>query len=152
MIELPDIILRLSAATLIGSVIGLNRNMHHKPTGLRTLALVALGSALSVLVATEAGTGANPASPVLQGIVTGVGFLGAGVIMHDDSASKVHGLTTAAAIWVTATLGASCGFGFWRPALVSTILTALILIFGGGLEKAIHRRLHPERDDEDQQK
>jgi putative Mg2+ transporter-C (MgtC) family protein len=92
-----DIILRLGAAILVGSVIGLNRELHHKPTGMRTLGLVALGSALAVLAVAQ-----DPqadVSRVIQGVITGVGFLGAGVILHRPTGSKVHGLTTAAIIW-----------------------------------------------------
>src|ERR1700730_829047 len=103
MLDWLDIILRLGAAISIGSVIGLNRELHHKPTGIRMLGLVALGSAPSVLGLTH-----DPhadVSRVIQGIVTGVGFLGAGVILHRPTGSKVHGLTTAAIIWITASLG-----------------------------------------------
>ena len=78
-----DIILRLGAAILVGSVIGLNRELHHKPTGMRTLGLVALGSALAVLAVAQ-----DPqadVSRVIQGVITGVGFLGAGVILHGQA-------------------------------------------------------------------
>lgn len=139
MVQLGEVMLRLGAATIAGAAIGLNRDLHNKPSGLRTLALVSLGSALAVLIAAEAGTGPNPISPVLQGIVTGVGFLGAGVILHIGGTAKVHGLTTAAAIWLTAVLGAACGLGYWQIALVSIGLTALVLAFGGTLERAVHR-------------
>ncbi len=139
MLDPTETLLRFAAATVIGGAIGLNRDLHHKPSGLRTLALVSLGSAVAVMISVEAGNGPNPVSPVLQGIVTGVGFLGAGVILHDSGTVKVHGLTTAAAIWLTAVLGAACGLGFWMPAVVATALTGVILAFGGKLEKAVHR-------------
>src|SRR3954453_9251045 len=90
-----DIIVRLGAAIVIGGVIGLNRDLHHKPTGVRTLALVALGSALAVLAVAH-----DPQadiSRVIQGVITGVGFIGAGVILHRPTEKRVHGLTTAAA-------------------------------------------------------
>lgn len=138
MLDPTDTLLRLAAAAVIGGAIGLNRDLHHKPSGLRTLALVSLGSAVAVMIAAEAGTGPNPVSPVLQGIVTGVGFLGAGVILHNGTAGKVHGLTTAAAIWLTAVLGAACGLGFWQAAITAAVITGLILSFGGRLEKAVH--------------
>ena len=146
MIEVNDIILRLGAAALIGGAIGLNRDLHHKPSGLRTLALVALGAALAVVTATEAGTGPNPASPAIQGVLAGVGFLGAGVIVLDQSSQKVRGLTTAAAIWLTACLGCACGLGLWPPALVATALVALVLVLGGRIEKAVHRKIEGDGD------
>src|ERR1700686_1059413 len=119
-----DIILRLGAAILIGSVIGLNRELHHKPTGMRTLGLVALGSALAVLAVAD-----DPQadiSRVIQGVITGIGFLGAGVILHRPTGGKVHGLTTAATIWVTACLGILCGIAAWRTTAVAILLTAAL--------------------------
>lgn len=101
MLDWSDIVLRLGSATLIGAVIGMNRDLHHKPSGLRTLSLVSLGSALMVMVATMESTDPTAVSRVLQGVMTGLGFLGAGVIVHEAATSKVHGLTTAAAVWVT---------------------------------------------------
>src|SRR5260370_7295271 len=100
-----DIALRLGAAPLVGVGLGLNRDLHGKPTGVRTLGLVCLGSALAVL-SIHAVTGTD-ASRVIQGIVTGVGFLGAGVIVRHDSGHHVHGLTTAACVWGTAFLAAA---------------------------------------------
>jgi putative Mg2+ transporter-C (MgtC) family protein len=106
-----DIILRLGAAMLIGCLIGLDRELHHKSTGIRTLGLVALGSALAVLAVAK-----DPdadASRVIQGVITGVGFLGAGVILHGPTGLQVQGLTTAAAIWITASLGVLSGLAAW---------------------------------------
>ena len=101
-----DIALRLGTATLVGVVLGLNRDLHGKVTGVRTLGLVCLGSALAVL-SVHAVNGTD-ASRVIQGIVTGVGFLGAGVIVRNSKGHHVHGLTTAACVWVTACIGAAC--------------------------------------------
>src|SRR3984893_15692776 len=89
-----DIALRLGTATLVGAVLGLNRDLHGKPTGVRTLGLVCLGSALAVLSIHEVGS--TDASRIIQGIMTGVGFLGAGVIVRNSKGHLVHGLTTAA--------------------------------------------------------
>ena len=100
-----DIALRLGAATLVGALLGLNRDLHGKATGVRTLGLVCLGSALAVL-SIHAVSGAD-ASRIIQGIVTGVGFLGAGVIVRNSKGHHVHGLTTAACVWVTACI--RCG-------------------------------------------
>jgi putative Mg2+ transporter-C (MgtC) family protein len=132
-----DIILRLGAAMLIGSMIGLDREMHHKPTGMRTLGLVALGSALAVLAVAK-----DPdadASRVIQGVITGVGFLGAGVILHGQTGMQVQGLTTAAAIWITASLGVLCGLAAWSILIVGVVLTFVLLIAVGAVEKRLNR-------------
>jgi putative Mg2+ transporter-C (MgtC) family protein len=139
MIGWTEVILRLAAAMVIGGVIGLDRNLHHKPTGVRTLGLVALGSALAVL--TVGGDSQADISRVVQGVITGVGFIGAGVILHRASAKRVHGLTTAAAIWVTAALGVLCGLGSWHIVLVAVTFVLLLLLFGGSFEKWCHKKL-----------
>ena len=136
-----DIIFRLGAAALIGGAVGLNRDLHRKPSGLRTLSLVGLGSALAVLAAAGDAPDPNAVSRVLQGLLTGIGFLGAGVIVRDASSNKVHGLTTAAAIWLTACLGAVCGLGAWRLVIVACVILAIVLVVGGRFEKAVHKRL-----------
>ena len=147
MTDWHDIILRLGSAAALGGAIGLNRNLHGKPSGLRTLALVGLGAATMVLVAIDDGGDASAVSRVLQGLLTGIGFLGAGVILHEASTTKVHGLTTAATIWVTACLGAACGAGAWRLALTATVIVGLVLLFGGALEKTLRRRLDRHRSE-----
>jgi len=138
-----DITLRLGVATLIGAAIGLNRDLHGKPTGVRTLGLVGLGAALVVLASmdfqTPAPIDANPVSRAIQGVLTGIGFLGAGVIVRDRGGRKVQGLTTAALIWLTACMGIVCGLGAWIPAAVAFCLVFLLLIGGGGLEQRLHR-------------
>ena len=133
-----DIILRLGAAMLIGSMIGLDREMHHKSTGMRTLGLVALGSALAVLA--MANDPKADASRVIQGVITGVGFLGAGVILHGPTGVQVQGLTTAAAIWITASLGVLCGLAAWRILAVGLVLTFFLLIAVGAVERRLNRR------------
>ena len=140
-----DIVLRLGSAMLIGGAIGLNRDLHHKPTGMRTLGLVALGSTLAVLA-----VAGDPAavSRVVQGIITGIGFLGAGVILHRPTGGKVHGLTTAASIWVTAAMGVLCGMGAWPILVVGVSLVLLLLVFGGPFEKWCHKRLGSDDDEQ----
>ena len=133
-----DIALRLSGAALVGAALGLNRDLHGKPTGVRTLGLVGLGSALAVLSVNE-GIGPD-ASRVIQGIVTGVGFLGAGVIIRNPEGHGIHGLTTAACVWLTACTGAACAAAQWRVLLIGMPLVFLILLFGGAFENAIPRR------------
>jgi putative Mg2+ transporter-C (MgtC) family protein len=144
MINWLDIIIRLGAAILIGGAIGLNRDLHHKPTGVRTLGLVALGSALAVLAVAQ-----DPQadiSRVIQGVITGVGFIGAGVILYRPTDKRVHGLTTAAAIWVTAAMGVLCGLGAWRIVGIAVPFVLALLIAGGPLEKWCHKQLGPEGD------
>ena len=145
-----DIALRLAAATLIGAIIGLNRDLHGKPTGVRTLGLVGLSSALVVLASTDFFRNLefdlNPVSRAIQGVVTGIGFLGAGVIVRDRGGTKVQGLTTAALIWLTASMGIVCALGAWFPAVVSFCLVFGVLVGGGALERRLHelwdRRSH----------
>ncbi len=134
-----DIALRLSVATFLGVLIGLNRDLQGKPTGVRTMGLVCLGSALIVIAAELVG-GPGDATRAVQGIITGVGFLGSGVIIKSDDSSRVHGLTTAATVWLTAAMGITCGLGHWRLALVATSLSFIVLVLGGRFEKAVHRR------------
>ena len=129
MLSWLDIILRLGAALLIGAVLGLNRELHHKSTGIRTLGLVALGSAIAVLAVAQ--DPAADTSRVIQGVITGIGFLGAGVILHDSTGVHVQGLTTAAAIWATATIGVLCGLGAWHILAVAIVRTVVLLFVGG---------------------
>ena len=134
--------LRLAAAVLVGGAIGLNRDLHEKQTGVRTLGLVALGSAVGVLAAAQVG-GPGDATRAMQGILTGIGFLGAGVIIRTASGSHIHGLTTAASTWMTACLGIACAVADWRIVIPGLILTFAILIWGGTFEKAIRSRFQP---------
>jgi putative Mg2+ transporter-C (MgtC) family protein len=141
-LSLQEISARLIVAVLFGAVIGLNRDLHGKPAGLRTHSLVALGAALVVLAAERlAGPGreADVVSRVAQGVITGVGFLGAGVILRDPGEGRVHGLTTAAAIWVTALFGVSSGAGAFREVALGFVLVLLVLCFGGPIEHFCRR-------------
>ncbi len=141
-----EIGLRLGGATLVGAALGLNRELKGRPAGLRTNALVSLGSALLILASlgiasdSDKQLQANVMSRVMQGIITGIGFLGAGVILRDTNGTQVHGITTAATIWLTATLGVLCGVGMWQIALLGVGLTLAILIVGKPLEKFLHRK------------
>jgi putative Mg2+ transporter-C (MgtC) family protein len=135
--QLADLSIRLAAATVVGGTIGLNRDMHGKPAGLRMLGLVALGAALATV--SVAGFSNSPAFPadalsrVIQGVLAGVGFLGAGVIMHDEG-GNVHRLNTAASVWVTAVIGVVCGLGEWIVALVGAGLVLILLTVGGRID------------------
>ena len=135
--------LRLGAALIIGTVFGLNRELHGKPAGLRTHALVSLGAALATIVVLRSSDGSlsvdqNAIGRVVQGILTGVGFLGAGVILHDP-AGHISGLTTAATIWICAVLGLVCGLGHWGVLGIAVVLTALVLLLGRPLEHLAER-------------
>jgi putative Mg2+ transporter-C (MgtC) family protein len=141
--DTTEIALRLAAAALAGAALGLNRDLHGKPTGVRTLALVSLAASLIVIAV---GQGEGDVSRVMQGIVTGIGFLGAGVIIRSEHGKHVHNLTTAACVWLTACVGMACGVGEWRLLLVGAPIAAVILIFGGAFEKWVHRRW-PGADD-----
>ena len=138
-----DVVIRLVAATGIGGMIGLNRELTRKPAGLRTHALVALGSALATVSALQLdgpaqATHSDAASRVIQGIVAGIGFIGGGVILHTEGRNVV-GLTTAATIWVAAALGISCAVGQWRVAGSAVLIALAVLVIGRGVEGALHR-------------
>lgn len=133
--DMMTILLYLGAAWLAGSLIGLERSFHGRPAGFRTHALVCAASALLMLVSThqsqwmdmslpESAIRADP-TRMAQGIMTGIGFLGAGVIFKEGL--TVHGLTTAASIWMTSALGILYGVGFMVPAIVATLATMLTL-------------------------
>jgi putative Mg2+ transporter-C (MgtC) family protein len=145
-IGFTEILVRLTAATLIGAALGLNREIRGKPAGLRTHALVALGTALVTLtgIALAGHDGefdSNSVSRVIQGVVAGIGFLGGGTILKSDSGEQISGLTTAASLWVVACLGIACGVGLWRMSLVALGLALLVLVLGESLEKLLHRFL-----------
>lgn len=140
--ELLETAFRLLIATLAGMAIGLNRDLQDKPVGMRTLGLVSLGSALVVLSATGYGSlhyGEDAASRIIQGLLTGVGFLGAGVILRDASGQKIHGLTTASTVWIAAVLGITSGVGAWLVTIMGSALTLALLVFGGPLERGLER-------------
>ena len=124
--ELSRVSIRLTVAAIIGGLIGYERESRGKAAGLRTHMLVAVGAAVFVVVPIEAGMGLADLSRVIQGIVTGIGFLGAGAIMKMD-AGHIKGLTTAASIWLTAAIGIACGLGYGMTALVSAVFALLIL-------------------------
>lgn len=148
--EALAISMRLGAAVLVGGLIGLNRDLHRKPAGVRTHALVSLGAALIVIVALPPGS-ADPhrydaLSRVVQGVLTGIGFLGAGVILRNPHKQHISGLTTAATIWLTALLGVACGVGLYLPLTIAFAIGALVLLFGGRVERAFRRRWTKDPD------
>lgn len=135
-----DLVIRLGLAIVAGTVLGLNRWLHHKSAGIRTHSLVAIGAAVAVLmIDTHSGSDAQSNSRVLQGLVTGIGFLGAGVIIRDNSSKRIHGLTTAASLWACALLGAAFGAGQIALGLIALSAILLTLLLGGRLESFIGR-------------
>ena len=130
------IVLRLALALLVGTVLGLNRWLHHKSAGIRTHSLVAIGSATAVMLISDfVQDDAQSVSRVLQGLITGLGFLGAGVIIHEQRSQKVHGLTTAASLWACALIGAAFGAGQFALGGLALAAIFLILAVGGPLER-----------------
>ena len=131
--DLPDaagvtrITLRLLIAAILGGILGYEREQKGKAAGLRTHMLVALGAALFVLIPQQAKVSDADLTRVLQGLVAGVGFLGAGTIIKGNGEEDVKGLTTAAGIWLTAAIGVAAGMGREATAVLSTLLALVIL-------------------------
>lgn len=124
--EVTRILLRLTLAALLGGLLGIEREQKGKAAGVRTHMLVAMGAALFVLLAQQAGMPSSDLSRVVQGIIAGIGFLGAGTILKGDDEEKVKGLTTAAGIWLTAAIGVAAGMGRESTAVLSTLLALAI--------------------------
>lgn len=121
------IVLRLALAALLGGLLGIEREARGKAAGVRTHMLVSMGAALFVLASQQAGIVPADMSRVLQGVIAGVGFLGAGTILKGDVEGRVKGLTTAAGIWMTAAIGVAAGLGNESTAILSTLLTLAIM-------------------------
>jgi putative Mg2+ transporter-C (MgtC) family protein len=142
--SLPDareavrVSLRLVAALLAGTVIGLQRERSGKAAGLRTHILVCIGTALFVITATGNGMQQDAISRVIQGLATGIGFLGAGAIIKQESTREISGLTTAAGIWITAALGVAIGLGQIGTAAIGTFGGWAVLALFVKLEKRIN--------------
>ena len=146
---IAEISMKLGLALLSGIVLGLNRWIHHKSAGVRTHSLVALGSALvMLLIAGFPDFDAQAVCRVLQGLITGIGFLGAGVIVRNDHSQNIHGLTTAASLWACAILGATFGAGFYEVGACALAAMLLILILGGPLEQWSKKLFRARHEDE----
>lgn len=148
MLDWTEILLRLAVATLASALIGLNRDLHGKPIGVRTLGLVGLSSAAVVIAALPANSDtlhfSDATSRVIQGILTGIGFLGSGVIFHLEQQHKARGLTSAACVWFTACIGVICGAGRWQIVAIGLVIAFSLLIFGGRIEHSLRRFIGPE--------
>lgn len=125
--RLGIVVIRLTAATLLGAIVGIERERAGKPAGLRTHMLVSLGTAVVVLACSEVGMNMDGQSRVIQGIVTGIGFIGAGSILKVTEQRDIQGLTTAAGLWMTAAIGLAVGLGVLGLAVIGTVFTLLVL-------------------------
>jgi putative Mg2+ transporter-C (MgtC) family protein len=133
-----DVMLRLLSAAVLGAGLGLEREYRQKPAGLRTNILIALGSALFTVLSLKIGAvGATPDRIVAQ-VVTGIGFLGGGAILRNQS--TVHGMTTAATIWVNAAVGLAAGAGEFAIAAMTTVITLVVLVLLPPIEGYFERR------------
>lgn len=149
--DLPDlealtqVVMRLLVAALLGGALGLQREYHGKDAGVRTHMLVAIGSALFVLVPLQGGADADGLSRVIQGVVAGIGFLCAGTILKvaGSGDEQVRGLTTAAGIWLTAAIGVAVGLGREMTGVVCTLLALAVLALEGPMRRLAGR---PARD------
>jgi putative Mg2+ transporter-C (MgtC) family protein len=126
--QVTQITVRLLMAAILGGILGFERESKGKAAGVRTHMLVALGAALFVMVPQMSGNQADAMSRVVQGVIAGIGFLGAGTIIKgkDEDAGHVKGLTTAAGLWMTAAIGVSAGLGRESTAVLSTLLALVV--------------------------
>jgi putative Mg2+ transporter-C (MgtC) family protein len=145
--RLMHVLIRLLAATVLGAVIGWQRERAGKPAGLRTHMLVTLGTAVFVLACSGVGMSLDGLSRVIQGIITGIGFIGAGSILKLDRERDIQGLTTAAGVWMSAAVGVAVGLGSLGVALLSTAFTLAILSFAKRFEPRDTRPARDERAD-----
>ena len=138
-----ELIERIALAAFLGGLLGLEREWRNKSAGLRTNILIALGSAMFTLMSIQLARG-SPADQtrIAAQIVTGIGFLGAGAIMR--TGMDIQGLTTAATIWVNASIGIAVGGGAYRVAIISTAVTLVALVLLDPMERIIARRRPPE--------
>ncbi|HEX8758215.1 MAG TPA: MgtC/SapB family protein [Steroidobacteraceae bacterium] len=133
--QVARVAVRLAAALIIGTSIGLQRELAHKPAGLRTHLLVAIGTALLVVTAVNSGMPTDDVARVIQGLITGIGFLGGGTILKLTVEHEIRGLTTAAGIWLTAAASIAAGLGEFMAAFVGLLFALFVLAvigrFGG---------------------
>lgn len=133
------LLIRMSVAMLLGAIIGAQREQYGKPAGLRTHILVSMGSALFVIAAIESGMTSDGVSRVIQGLTTGIGFIGAGAILKLAQGREIQGLTTAAGIWATAAVGVAAGLGLLGVAVLGVVLIWFVLAVLGHFEVRLKR-------------
>jgi putative Mg2+ transporter-C (MgtC) family protein len=132
--QLAVVVIRVIFATVLGAIIGLQREKAGKAAGLRTHMIVSLGTAVVVLACAAVSMNLDGLSRVIQGIVTGIGFVGAGSILKLNEQREIKGLTTAAGLWLTAAIGIAVGLGVLGVAIIGTILTVIVLSLVGVIE------------------
>lgn len=132
--RLAIVLIRVTVAMLLGAIVGLQREKVGKPAGLRTHMLVSLGTSVVVIACAGIGMNMDGLSRVIQGIVTGIGFVGAGSILKLSKERQIQGLTTAAGLWMTAAIGVAVGLGSLGVALIGTVFTLIILALVGRFE------------------
>jgi putative Mg2+ transporter-C (MgtC) family protein len=137
--QLTRVLIRLLAATLLGGIVGIQREHTGKPAGLRTHILVSLATAAFLISCSNVGMSLDGLSRVIQGIVTGIGFIGAGSILKLGEQHEIKGLTTAASVWMTAAIGVTVGLGSLGIGLMITALALMILALQS-LERRIEDR------------
>src|SRR6478672_6923160 len=128
------VVIRLVAAMILGGIVGVQRESTRKPAGLRTHVLVSVATAAFIIACSASGMSSDGLSRVIQGIVTGIGFIGAGSILKLDKERNIQGLTTSGGIWIAAGIGVAVGLGVLGLALLATFLTFIILTFVGSLD------------------
>ena len=148
-----DISFRLLVATAAGALLGFERSRQDRAImGFRTLSLVGLASCIAVQAIVHSGLpqmNADAAGRVIQGVLSGVGFIGAGAVLHGGSYKQVHGLATAASIWVSAALGSAAALAIWPLIVVGAALALFVLFVGAPIERRIrdHARDTPAEQD-----
>lgn len=148
-LELVRLVSRLASAAVLGSIVGVEREMHGMEAGLRTHMLVALGAALFVLVPVADNGNAADLAQVVKGVASGIGFIGAGAILKLAAEREIKGLTTAASIWLTAAVGLAAGAGQMWSALISVLLSLFILAVLGRIEARFSKQ--PRHNDAEKQ-
>ena len=147
--RLTHVLIRLVAATVLGAIIGAQRQRAGKPAGLRTHMLVTMGTAVFVLACSGVGMGPDAQARVIQGIITGIGFIGAGSILKLDRERDIQGLTTAAGVWMTAAVGVAVGLGSLGVAILSTVFTLVILSIAKRFEPRLGSARAPRGEEVD---
>lgn len=152
-ISTVDILVRLAVALLLGGLVGVERTLAGKTAGLRTYALVAMGSALFVLISQIVSSGLlgqtdfDPLRMASQ-VLVGIGFIGAGLVFHDNHHMRTSGLTSAAGLWVAAGVGMACGFHLYALALMAAILTLVIFTILWFVEKGFKKVSYGDNKEE----
>jgi putative Mg2+ transporter-C (MgtC) family protein len=141
--QIARIVIRLLAAFILGGLVGVQRQRTHKPAGLRTHMLVCVGTAVFVTTVGAVGMAFDGQSRVIQGIITGLGFIGGGSILKLTQDHEIKGLTTAAGLWMTAAIGVTVGLGALGIAIITTILTLIILVIAMKVEKFVQHQRDP---------